>query len=250
MLTSIAGGTDPATAFLTCCPVLPVYAGEMQCRCLGVATYAFNEGGEPVNDEVGELVCTQPVPSMPLFFWGDEGGKRYQESYFETWPNVWKHGDWLKLLERVESVTGVIYGRSDSTINRYGIRMGTSEIYRVVEALPEVRDSLVIDLEYLGRKSFMLLFVVTAGAEETIPAVLSQRIQSEIRTQLSGRYVPDAIVAIPDVPRTISGKKMEVPIKKILLGLPVASSVNRDSMANPVTIDWFVRFAAQRAAAT
>jgi acetoacetyl-CoA synthetase len=250
MLASIAGGTDPATAFLTCCPVLPVYAGEMQCRCLGVATYAFNEGGEPANDEVGELVCTQPVPSMPLFFWGDEGGKRYQESYFETWPNVWKHGDWLKLLERVESVTGVIYGRSDSTINRYGIRMGTSEIYRVVEALPEVRDSLVIDLEYLGRKSFMLLFVVTAGAEETIPAALSQRIQSEIRTQLSGRYVPDAIVAIPDVPRTISGKKMEVPIKKILLGLPVASSVNRDSMANPATIDWFVRFAEQRAAAT
>ncbi len=215
-----------------------------------MATYAFDDDGEPVNDEVGELVCTQPVPSMPLFFWGDEDGKRYQESYFESWPNVWKHGDWLKLVRHPEAVTGVIYGRSDSTINRHGIRMGTSEIYRVVEALPEVRDSLVIDLEYLGRKSFLLLFVVAAQAGETISPALSQRIQSEIRTQLSGRYVPDAIVAIPDVPRTISGKKMEVPIKKILLGLPADTSVNRDSMANPATIDWFVRFAAERAAAS
>ena len=250
MLASIAGGTDPATAFLTCCPTLPVYAGEMQCRGLGVATYAFDGDGKPVYDEVGELVCTQPIPSMPLYFWGDEGGKRYYESYFETWPNVWKHGDWLKLIPREESVTGIIYGRSDSTINRYGIRMGTSEIYRVVETMPEVIDSLVIDLEYLGRKSFMVLFVVPSDPQQTISADLVQRIQSVIRTQLSGRYVPDEIVAIPDVPRTISGKKLEVPIKKILLGMPAATAVNRDSMANPAAIDWFIRFAEQRETST
>ena len=246
MLASIAGGTDPATAFLTCCPTLPIYAGEMQCRCLGVATYAFDDDGEPVYDEVGELVCTQPIPSMPLFFWGDEGGRRYMESYFETWPNVWKHGDWLKLIRRAESVTGVIYGRSDSTINRHGIRMGTSEIYRVVEALPDVADSLVIDLEYLGRASLMLLFVVPTDAQRAMSPELIQRIESEIRTNLSARYVPDEIIAIPNVPRTISGKKMEVPIKKILLGMPVDASVNRDSMSNPAAIDWFVHYASRR----
>ena len=125
-------------------PTLPVYAGEMQCRGLGVATYAFNDAGEPVYDEVGELVCSEPIPSMPLYFWGDHDGKRYFESYFETWPNVWKHGDWLKLIPRKESVTGVIYGRSDSTINRHGIRMGTSEIYRVVEAIPEIAESIAV----------------------------------------------------------------------------------------------------------
>jgi acetoacetyl-CoA synthetase len=247
MLASISGGTDPGTAFVGCCPMLPVYAGEMQCRGLGVATYAFNDAGDPVYDEVGELVCTQPLPSMPLYFWGDEDGARYRESYFETWPNVWKHGDWLKLVQRDESVTGIIYGRSDSTINRHGIRIGTSEIYRVVEQLPEVLDALVIDLEFLGKPSFMVLFVVLAGEQQQLPADLLERIRTTIRTQLSGRYVPDDIVAAPDVPRTISGKKMEVPIKKILLGMPAASSVNRDSMANPACIDWFVGYSRQRA---
>ena len=243
MLASISGGTDPGTAFLASCPTLPVYAGEMQCRGMGVATHAFNDEGEPVYDEVGELVCTQPIPSMPLFFWGDEGGKRYHESYFETWPNVWKHGDWLKLIARPESVTGVIFGRSDSTINRYGIRMGTSEIYRVVEAFTQVLDSLVIDLEYLGRNSRMILFVVLGKGRDAVPAQLDQEIRDAIRKQLSARYVPDDIIAIPEVPRTISGKKLEVPVKKILLGLPVEKSVNRDSMANPGSIDWFVAFA-------
>ena len=248
LLASISGGTDPGTAFVGCCPTLPVYAGEMQCRGLGVATYAFNDAGQPVYDEVGELACAQPIPSMPLYFWGDEGGKRYHESYFETWPNVWKHGDWLKLIPRKESVTGVIYGRSDSTINRHGIRMGTSEIYRMVEAFPEVMDSLVIDLEFLGRKSLMVLFVVLAGGGDGVPSELRDRLHSAIRTQLSGRYVPDDVVAIPDVPRTISGKKLEVPIKKILLGMPVETSVNRDSMSNPESIDWFVHYASQRTA--
>ncbi len=250
LLASISGGTDPATAFVGCCPTLPVYAGEMQCRGLGIATYAFNDAGEPVYNEVGELVCTEPFPSMPLYFWGDQDGKRYAQSYFETWPNVWQHGDWLKLIPRAESVTGVIYGRSDSTINRHGIRMGTSEIYRVVEALPEVLDSLVIDLEYLGKNSCMLLFVVLDERQQTVSPELMQRIQTALRSQLSGRYVPDDIVAIAEVPRTISGKKLEVPIKKILLGMPAAESVNRDSMANPASIDWFVRYAEQRDALT
>jgi acetoacetyl-CoA synthetase len=250
LLASISGGTDPGTAFVGCCPTLPVYAGEMQCRGLGVATYAFNDAGEPVYDEVGELVCAQPIPSMPLYFWGDEGGKRYHESYFETWPDVWKHGDWLKLIPRKESVTGVIYGRSDSTINRHGIRMGTSEIYRVVEAFPEVTDSLVIDLEFLGRKSFMVLFVVLAKGGDSVPPELRDQLQSAIRTQLSARYAPDDIVAIASVPRTISGKKLEVPIKKILLGMPVETAVNRDSMTNPESIDWFVDYATQLAAST
>ncbi len=248
LLASISGGTDPGTAFVGACPILPIYAGEMQCRGLGVATYAFNDNGKAVYDEVGELVCALPIPSLPLYFWGDENGKRYSESYFETWPGVWRHGDWLKLIQREESVTGVIYGRSDSTINRHGIRMGTSEIYRVVETFPEVMDSLAIDLEYLGRDSFMVLFVVLSDGQHELSVDLEKRICTEIRTQLSGRYVPDQIAVTPDVPRTISGKKMEVPIKKILLGQPPEKSVNRDSMANPGAIDWYVNFAETRKA--
>ncbi len=250
LLASISGGTDPGTAFLGACPTLPIYAGEMQCRGLGVATYAFNDDGKAVYDEVGELVCTQPIPSMPLYFWGDTDGKRYWESYFETWPGVWRHGDWLKLIPRDEMVTGVIYGRSDSTINRHGLRMGTSEIYRVVETFPEVMDSLVIDLEYLGRESFMALFIVLREDLHDMPAELDKRIRDAIRTQVSARFVPDEIVVIPQVPRTISGKKLEVPIKKILLGQSVETSVNRDSMGNPGSIDWFVDYAAKRNAMT
>jgi acetoacetyl-CoA synthetase len=277
MLASISGGTDPGTAFVTSCPTLPVYAGEMQCRGLGVATHAFNDAGESVMDQVGELVMTEPIPSMPLYFWGDKDGKRYFESYFDTYPNVWRHGDWLKLIPRPESVTGVIFGRSDSTINRYGIRMGTAEIYRVVEAFPEVADSLVIDLEYLGRDSYMALFVVlrepgsgvagigakgpapdgaVAGEESRrsgiggtgVTSELRTQLLAAIRTQLSARHVPNEVFAIPEVPRTLSGKKLEVPVKKILLGQPAEKSVNRDSMANPVSIDWFIAFARGRGA--
>ena len=156
-LASISGGTDIASGFVACAPTLPVTAGEIQCVELGVAAYAFNDAGQPVVDEVGELVITKPMPSMPLYFWGDPKGKRYRESYFETFAGVWRHGDWIRFTPRG---TSVIYGRSDSTINRFGIRMGTAEIYRVVEELPEIRDSLVVDLEFLGRPSFMPLFVV------------------------------------------------------------------------------------------
>jgi len=277
MLASISGGTDPGTAFVTSCPTLPVYAGEMQCRGLGVATHAFNDAGESVVDQVGELVMTEPIPSMPLYFWGDEDGKRYFESYFDAYPNVWRHGDWLKLIPRRESVTGVIYGRSDSTINRYGIRMGTAEIYRVVEEFAEIADSLVIDLEYLGKESYMALFVVLREPGSSVTGIgakgpapdgavageasrrlgagntgvapeLRERLLDTIRTKLSARHVPNDVFAIPEVPRTLSGKKLEVPVKKILLGQPPEKSVNRDSMANPVSIDWFIAFARGRGA--
>ncbi len=277
MLASISGGTDPGTAFLTSCPALPIYAGEMQCRCLGVATYAFDDRGKAVMDQVGELVMTRPIPSMPLYFWGDKDGRRYFESYFDTYPGVWRHGDWLRLVRRPEAVTGIIYGRSDSTINRYGIRMGTSELYRVVEQFPQIADALVVDLEYLGRESYMALFVVlreagsgmagagskgpavdgaaagqasNAGmppeARTGVPAALRAALLGAIRSKLSPRHVPDEVFAIPEVPRTLSGKKMEVPVKKILLGHPVEKVVNRDSMANPHSMDWFIAFARGR----
>jgi acetoacetyl-CoA synthetase len=261
LLASISGGTDPGAAFLTSCPILPVYPGEMQCRALGAAIDSYDDNGVGQIGQVGELVCTQPMPSMPLYFWGDDDGSRYFNSYFDTWPGVWRHGDWLELIERPESVTSRIYGRSDSTINRHGIRMGTSELYRVVEQFDEIADSLVIDLEYLGRPSFLALFIVpTAGSAGCMPAApqaaaagdtgvepaLRARLLQRIRSELSARHVPDEVYAVPEVPRTLTGKKLEVPIKRILLGHPPAKAVNRDSMANPGIIDWFVAFHAAR----
>lgn len=245
LLASISGGTDPNTAFLGACPIAPIYAGEMQARGLGSAVYAFDEAGQAIEGEVGELVCTEPMPSMPLYFWGDAEGRRYFESYFDQYPGVWRHGDWLKLIRRPETVTGIIYGRSDSTINRHGIRMGTSELYRVVEGFDEVADSLVIDLEYLGRESYMALFVVPRS-EALFTEALKRRLLDAIRSQLSARHVPNDVFAIPEVPRTISGKKLEVPIKKILLGQPAEKACNRAAMSNPDSIDWFIQFAARR----
>jgi acetoacetyl-CoA synthetase len=266
MLACITGGTDPAACFLTACPTLPVYAGEMTCRELGVATFAYDDAGKELIDEVGELVMTRPIPSMPLYFWNDKDGKRYYESYFDVYPGVWRHGDWLKLIERPDSVTGIVYGRSDSTINRHGVRMGTSELYRVVEEFAEVADSLVVDLEYLGRESYLALFVVLregkaadplrAGraSRERAPSYEDTGVSSElrgrlldaIRSKLSARHVPNEVFAIAQVPRTLSGKKLEVPVKKILLGKPPEKSVNRDSMSNPQSMDWFVEFARGR----
>ncbi len=270
LLASISGGTDPGAAFLGASPVLPVYAGEMQCRTLGSATYAFDDAGKPMIGEVGELTVTQPMPSMPLYFWGDADGRRYFDSYFDVYPGCWRHGDWLKLIERPESTTSIIFGRSDSTINRHGIRMGTSELYRVVEDFDEVADALVVDLEYLGRESFMALFVVLrpAGKVGSAPVAgyigpasdgasaargatgidpqLRARLLDALRVKLSARHVPNEVYAIPEVPRTMSGKKLEVPVKKILLGQPVDKSANRDSMANPASLDWFIAFAAAR----
>ncbi len=244
-LVSIAGGTDLAGAFLSGLPTLPVYAGEMQCRALGLKVEAWDDAGRPLLDEVGELVCTEPFPSMPLYFWNDAEGTRYRESYFDVYPDVWRHGDWMRLVPRPEAVGGIIYGRSDATINRHGIRMGTAELYRAVEALPEVLDSLVVDLEYLGRASTMLLFVVLRSGV-TLDESLGQRINARIREALSARHVPNEIIAIAEVPRTLSGKKMELPIKRLLLGHPLEKVAHADAMANPASLAWFIEFARLR----
>ncbi|NLZ10578.1 MAG: AMP-binding protein, partial [Alcaligenaceae bacterium] len=238
-LASISGGTDIASGFVACAPILPVHSGEIQCRELGVAAYAFNEQGEPVVDEVGELVITEPMPSMPVCFWNDPGNQRYLDSYFDTFPGKWRHGDWIRFTPRG---TSVIYGRSDSTINRFGIRMGTAEIYRVVEALPEVRDSMVVDLEFLGRSSFMPLFVVLHEGQ-TLTDDLSKRIADEIRTKASPRHVPNQIYQVNDIPRTLTGKKMEVPVRRLLLGSPAEKVAHPDAMANPQSLAFFVALA-------
>ncbi len=239
---NISGGTDFCGAFIGGNRELAQVPGEMQCRLLGCAVEAWNEQGEPVIDEVGELVCRQPIPSMPLYFWGDTAKQRYLSSYFDMYPGVWRHGDWLKI-----GTDGgcIIYGRSDATINRHGLRMGTSEIYSAVEALPEVLDSMVVDLEYLGRQSYMPLFVVLRP-ELTLTPALHAKIVAAIRTALSPRFVPDEIFQVTQIPRTLSGKKQELPIKKLLLGHPLEKVVNREAMANPASLDWYVELARSR----
>ena len=240
---NISGGTDFAGAFIGGNRELPQVPGEMQCRLLGCAVEAWNEQGEPVIGEVGELVCSQPMPSMPLYFWGDAGHQRYLSSYFDMYPGVWRHGDWLK----VGSNGGcIIYGRSDATINRHGLRMGTSELYSAVEALPEVLESMVVDLEYLGRDSYMPLFVVLRDGM-TLDAAMHKRLVDAIKTALSPRFIPNEIFQVAEIPRTLSGKKQELPIKKLLLGQPLEKVVNREAMANPACLDWYVALAARRA---
>lgn len=239
-IAAISGGTDIAAAFVGSCPTLPIVAGEMQCRGLGIAVYAFDEAGNAVEDEVGELVVTKPMPSMPLYFWNDHNGERYHESYFTMYPNYWRHGDWLRITPRGGAI---IYGRSDTTINRHGIRMGTSEIYRVVEGFSEVLDSLVVDLEYLGRPSFMPLFLVLHEGI-AFSTALADSIKQAIREQLSARHVPNDVYVVPSIPRTMSGKKMELPIRRLLLGAKLEDVANVDAMANPEAMDWFVQFAA------
>jgi acetoacetyl-CoA synthetase len=239
LLGSVSGGTDPCTAFLGSCPLLPVRAGELQCRCLGVSARAYDEKGNSLIDAVGELVITEPMPSMPLYLWNDPESKRYHESYFEMYPGVWRHGDWVKFSTRG---SGVILGRSDSTINRLGVRMGSSEIYAAVEDLAEVADSLVIGVETPAGKYFMPLFVVTNEGID-LDDELKKKINRKIRTTLSPRHVPDDIFAISDVPRTLNAKKLEVPVRKILAGIAVEKAVNVDSMSNPKSIDYFVKLA-------
>lgn len=229
MLASISGGSDVCTAFVGGAPILPVRAGEIPCRGLGTAAQAFDETGQPVVDEVGELVITEPMPSMPVFFWGDPEGERYRESYFEEYPGVWRHGDWIRFDAEGRSV---IYGRSDSTLNRGGVRMGTSEFYRVVDTLPGIVDSLVIDTGTLGREGELWLFVVLAEDQELDDALIG-RLRRTLRQQLSPRHVPDEIRAVPDVPRTLSGKKLEVPIRKLLAGVPEEKALKRGTLANP-----------------
>lgn len=236
----ICGGTDLVSAFIGGIPTLPVYPGEMQCRCLGARVEAFDDSARPVIDAVGELVCTAPMPSMPLYFWNDTDNRRYHDSYFDTWPGTWRHGDWLQITPRGGAI---IYGRSDATINRHGIRMGTSELYRAVEDLPEVMDSLVVDLEYLGKDSYMPLFIVLREGHSLTPQLVAL-IRDRIKIALSARHVPNDVFQVPAIPRTLSGKKMELPMKKLLLGQPLEAIANPDTMANPDSLAWFSRFAA------
>ncbi|MGA8681960.1 MAG: acetoacetate--CoA ligase, partial [Acidimicrobiales bacterium] len=226
------GGTDVCAAFLHSCPLLPVFAGELQCAALGCAVEAFDAAGRPVVDEVGELVITAAMPSMPLSLWGDDDGSRLHASYFADYPGVWRHGDWVK---RTKRGTFVVYGRSDATMNRGGVRMGTSEFYRVVEAIDGVSESLVVDTTELGRVGELVLLVVPDAGADT--ADLERRIRSTLLERVSPRHVPDVVLFVGGLPRTLNGKRVEVPIRRILLGSSPERAVSRDSLANPESLD-------------
>ncbi len=241
-LVSISGGTDVCSALVGGSIMLPVYAGELQCRPLGVKVEAFDDSGKPLIDEVGELVVTEPMPSMPLFFWNDPDGRRYRESYFEVYPGVWRHGDWMKMTRRGSAI---IYGRSDATLNKQGIRIGSSDIYRVIESLPEVLDSLVVGVEQPSGGYYMPLFVVLREGVQLDDA-LKARIKQTLRKNASPHHVPDEILAIQEVPVTLTGKKTEVPVKKLFMGVPVEQAVSMDALKNPQAMQYFIAFARQR----
>jgi acetoacetyl-CoA synthetase len=237
LLGSVSGGTDVCTAFVLSCPLLPVKAGEIQCRGLGAKVEAWDDRGQALVDRVGELVLTEPLPSMPLGFWNDPGRERFEASYFAMYPGVWRHGDWIKL-----DATGasVIYGRSDSTLNRGGVRMGTSEFYRVVESLPEIADSLVVDTGSLEDAVGTMWLFVVLKPDVVFDTALRRRIKDVLKSELSPRHVPDEIRAVSAVPRTLNGKKLEVPIKRILLGADPEKVASRDTLANPGALDELV----------
>nr|MDQ3590756.1 acetoacetate--CoA ligase [Actinomycetota bacterium] len=238
-LYSTSGGTDLCTAFVGGVPLLPVRSRELQARSLGAKVEAFNEEAQPVIDEVGELVITEPMPSMPIYLWNDPDGERYRESYFDVYPGVWRHGDWIKIKSNGACV---IYGRSDSTINRGGVRMGTAEIYSAVEKVEEVQDSLVVDIHKPDGSAYMPLFVVLAEDAE-LDDDLKNRIKRSIRENASPRHVPNEILEVPDIPRTLNGKKLEVPVKKILSGTPPEQAASKDSLSNPESLDRFAELA-------
>jgi acetoacetyl-CoA synthetase len=240
-LFSTSGGTDVCTAFVAGCPLLGVFEGELQCRALGCAVEAWDEQGRSMVDEVGELVITEPMPSMPLFLWGDEDGERLRESYFSMYPGVWRHGDWIRITPRGGAV---IYGRSDSTINRQGVRMGTSEIYRAAAAVNEVVDALVVDVPRGGAPGelWMVLFVALAPGA-VLDDELKAQIKRRIREDCSPRHVPNEILQVQEIPRTLSGKVLEVPVKRILMGAPSHEAASVDSLANPASLDYFVALA-------
>ncbi len=241
-LFSTSGGTDVCTAFVGGVPVLPVHRGELQARSLGAKVESWSEDGRSLVGEVGELVLTEPMPSMPLYFWGDEDGSRYRDAYFSTFPGVWRHGDWIEITERG---TAIITGRSDATINRGGVRMGTSELYRSVLARDEVVDALVVDVPRNDGSSRMTLFAVLREGDELTPE-LEAAIRAGIRDDCSPRHVPDEVVQVPAVPRTLSGKILEVPVKRILMGLPADRVASRDSLANPDALGFFENLARER----
>ncbi len=227
---SVSGGTDVCTAFLQSCPLLPVRAGELQCAALGAKIEAYSAEGKPVVGEVGELVITRPLPSMPVFLWNDPDGARYRASYFDVFPGVWRHGDWIRFNADGSSV---IYGRSDATLNRGGVRMGTSEFYRIVEQLPEIKDSLVVEVG--GENAELVLFIVLAP-NASLDETLRRRINRTLRRELSPRHAPDRIIAVPEIPKTLNGKKLEIPVKRLLMGQPLAGAVSEGAVANPASL--------------
>jgi acetoacetyl-CoA synthetase len=242
ILGSVSGGTDVCSAFVLSNPHLPVHTGKLQCLGLGAKIEAWNEERQSVFGQVGELVLTAPFPSMPIFLWNDPEGEGLRSSYFEKFPGVWSHGDWIE----IEAVGGpcVIHGRSDATLNRGGVRMGTVEFYSIVEAVPEITEALVIDTSGLGREDKLLLFVALRPGVE-LDDSLRERIVQKLRSEVSPRHAPDAIYEVPEIPRTLNGKKLEVPIKRIFSGMPVDQVVHRGSLANPESLDVFTRLAAR-----
>lgn len=238
-LASMSGGTDVCSAFVGGNPTWPVFAGEIQCRALGCKLEAFSEEGEPLLGEVGEMVITKPLPSMPVYFWNDENHTRYLESYFEMYPGIWRHGDWIEITPR----RGVIiYGRSDATLNRGGIRIGTSEIYRAVDKVTEVKDSMIVCIEKEGGNFWMPLFVVMQPGERLTEAII-KNINQTIRNDYSPRHLPDTILQVNDLPYTISGKKTETPVKKVLMGLDPKKVVNKGALKNPESMEYFIELA-------
>jgi acetoacetyl-CoA synthetase len=242
MLSSISGGTDVCSAFVGGCPMVPVVAGEISCRLLGVAVEAFDDAGHSVIGRQGELVVTKPMPSMPVGFWGDVDGSRLRSAYFDTFPGVWRHGDWITLDEKGSCV---ITGRSDATLNRGGVRIGTSEIYRVVETIDGVGDSLIVHLEDMGGGGGALVLFVVPEAGVSVDDLIDP-IKQALRSSLSPRHVPDEIHALPSIPTTLSGKKLELPVKKILRGADPDSVASRGALKNPESLDAVAEVASLR----
>ncbi len=237
-----SGGTDLCTGFVGGVVTLPIYAGEIQARQLGVAAYAFDEHGNAVVDEVGELVITRPMPSMPVGFWNDVGGSRYRETYFDQYPGIWRHGDFFRVNARGGCF---VLGRSDATLNRHGVRIGTAEMYRALIEVPEVEDSLIVNLDLPGGKFFMPLFVKLREGS-TLDAALEERVRACMRKTYTARHVPDKIHQVAAIPYTLTGKKMEVPVRRILMGVPVEKAANRAAMANVDSLDYFIRYAREQ----
>ncbi|MEL7120780.1 MAG: acetoacetate--CoA ligase [Bacteroidota bacterium] len=236
-LCSMSGGTDVCTAFVGGCPMYPVFMGEIQCRALGCALYAYDENQIPIMDQVGEMVIVKPMPSMPIYFWNDPNHERYLSSYFEMYKGIWRHGDWVQITSRNSLV---IQGRSDATLNRQGVRIGTAEIYRSIDKVVEIKDSLIVNLELKGGKHYMPLFVLLDNGNE-LDQELKQKIKKQLRSDYSPRHVPDEIIEVKDIPYTISGKKLEAPVKKILLGRNPEKAANKGAMRNPESLDFFVQ---------
>jgi acetoacetyl-CoA synthetase len=234
-LISLSGGTDVCSGFVGGNPYDPVFAGETQCRMLGCRLEAYKEDGTPVTNQLGEMVITEPMPSMPVYFWNDPGDVKYHASYFEYFPGIWRHGDWVRISEKG---TVTIYGRSDATLNRGGVRIGTSEVYSAVEKVPEVIDSLVLSLEKEDGECFMPLFVVLRPEIE-LTEEIRKKINTQLRTQYSPRHVPDVIIQAPEVPYTISGKKMETPVKQLMMGKDLSDVLSKDAMKNPGSIIFY-----------